>query len=98
MATLALAQSTPPPDPLGTVGSLVGRWSGETEGEPGKGTVEREYEHILNGRFVQVRNRSTYPPQPKNSKGEVHEDIGIFSLDKARKASLPDGAVERPTS
>jgi hypothetical protein len=52
----------------------VGRWSGTTEGQPGKGTVEREYTRVLGSRFVQVKNRSTYPAQEKNPKGEVHED------------------------
>ena len=47
--------------------------------------MEREYEPILGSRFIQVRNRSTYPPQEKNAKGETHEDIGIFSFDTNRK-------------
>jgi hypothetical protein len=73
-------------DPLAPVAALVGRWTGTTEGQPGTGTVERTYERVLADRFVQVRNRSTYPPQPKNPKGEVHEDLGFFGVDKARKA------------
>jgi hypothetical protein len=32
-----------------------------------------------------VRNKSTYPPQEKNPKGETHEDVGFFSYDKAAK-------------
>ena len=86
LPTVAMAQAAPATDPLVPISGLVGRWTGETEGQPGKGTVEREYQSILGGRFIQVRNRSTYPPQPKNAKGEVHEDMGVFSLDKARKA------------
>jgi hypothetical protein len=31
-----------------------------------------------------VRNRSEYPPQPKNPKGEIHEDEGLFSYDRAQ--------------
>jgi hypothetical protein len=42
-------------------------------------------ERVLGSRFIQVRNRSTYPPQEKNPKGETHEDIGLFSFDSARK-------------
>ena len=78
-------QAAAPRDALAPVAPLVGRWSGTTEGQPGKGTVEREYERILGARFIQARNRSTYPPQEKNPKGEVHEDLGIFSFDSARK-------------
>ena len=33
---------------------------------------------------IRVRNRSTYPPQEKNPKGEVHEDEGLISSDGAR--------------
>jgi hypothetical protein len=63
---------------------LIGKWSGTTEGEPGAGTVEREYQWILGSRFVELRNVSVYPPQAKNPKGERHEDRGIFSDDAAR--------------
>lgn len=81
----ATQQSTPPPDTLALLAGLVGQWSGSSEGQPGKGTVERTYERILGARFIQVRNRSTYLPQEKNPKGEVHEDVGIFSFDSDRK-------------
>jgi hypothetical protein len=74
------------PDRLAPVAVLLGRWTGATEGRPGKGTVEREYLRLLGTRFIQVRNRSTYPPQEKNPKGEVHEDMGVFSFDTSRKA------------
>jgi hypothetical protein len=40
---------------------------------------------VLGAKFIQVRNRSTYPSQEKNPKGEVHEDLGFFSFDSARK-------------
>jgi hypothetical protein len=73
-------------DRLAPVAVFLGRWTGTTEGRPGKGTVEREYVHLLGGRFIQVRNRSSYPPQEKNPKGEVHEDMGMFSFDTGRKA------------
>ena len=78
----------PPPAPVDTVAPLarvVGRWTGTSEGQPGKGAVERQYEYVLGSKFIQVRNRSTYPPQERNPKGESHEDIGLFSFDRARK-------------
>ena len=81
----ATHQPTATRDGLAPVAALLGRWSGTTEGQPGMGTVDREYERVLGGRFIQVRNRSTYPPQDKNPKGEVHEDMGVFSFDSARK-------------
>jgi hypothetical protein len=47
--------------------------------------VHREYHLVLGDRFIEVRNRSVYPPQEKNPRGEVHEDVGYISLDRARK-------------
>jgi hypothetical protein len=73
------------PDAFQPIAGLIGRWSGTTEGQPGTGTVERDYELALGGRFIRVRNRSTYPPQEKNPKGEIHQDEGFFSFDRARK-------------
>jgi hypothetical protein len=32
-----------------------------------------------------MRNRSEYAPQEKNPRGEIHEDEGWFSFDRARK-------------
>jgi hypothetical protein len=72
-------------DPLGAVAPLIGRWTGTSEGQPGNGTVEREYSRALGARFIRLTNRSTYPPQEKNPKGEKHEDEGFFSFDRARK-------------
>jgi hypothetical protein len=75
----------PASDPLAAVARLVGAWSGTSEGQPGTGRVERQYERVLGSRFIQVRNRSIYPPQEKNPKGETHEDIGFLSFDSTRK-------------
>ena len=72
-------------DPFDRVSFLIGRWQGTSEGRPGKGTVRREYTRALNGRFIRVHNRSEYPVQEKNPKGEVHEDEGFISFDRARK-------------
>jgi hypothetical protein len=80
-----LAQPAGAPDSLAPLARLVGRWTGTAEGQPGAGTVERHYERVLGARFIQIRNRSSYPPQPKNPKGETHEDIGYLSFDSARK-------------
>jgi hypothetical protein len=70
---------------LAALAKLEGEWHGTGEGEPGTSTVERSYRWVLGGRFLEVRNRSTYAPQPKNPKGEQHEDTGFVSYDKARK-------------
>ncbi len=66
------------------------------EGEPGKGSVKRSYRFVLGEKFLHERNVSTYPPQPKNEKGEVHEHWSFFSHDRpayARPAAVPPGRV-----
>lgn len=74
------------PDPWEPVRFFAGKWKGEVDGQPGHGTVERTYEFVVGGRFLHERNISTYPPQEKNPKGEVHEHWSMFSYDKSRKA------------
>lgn len=85
VAIPALAQQPPAVDNLAPLTPLLGRWTGTSEGQPGSGTVERDYERALGSRFIRVRNRNVYPPQEKNPKGEKHEDEGFFSFDRARK-------------
>jgi hypothetical protein len=81
----SLAADAGKPDPWASVRFLVGTWSGAASGEPGNGTVERKYEFVLKDRFIQERNVSTYPPQEKNKRGEVHEHISFVSYDRLRK-------------
>ena len=75
-------------DPLQPLAFLIGRWEGTSEGQPGVGTVQREYSRILNSRFIRGQNKSVYPPQEKNPKGETHEDLGVFSFDTARRRAI----------
>jgi hypothetical protein len=84
LLAVSVSAQTPPADGLALLRPLTGRWQGTSEGEPGKATVEREYTELFGRRFIHVRNRSTYAPQEKNPKGETHEDVGVFSFDKAR--------------
>ncbi|MCI0331537.1 MAG: heme-binding beta-barrel domain-containing protein [candidate division Zixibacteria bacterium] len=64
---------------------FVGRWEGTGSGQPGASKVEREYRFVLGGKFLKAENKSTYEPQEDNPKGEVHQDLGLFSFDSARK-------------
>jgi hypothetical protein len=79
------AQTEPKPDVLQPLKYFLGSWTGTSQGQPGVGTYAREYRPALRGKFVNVTNRSTYLPQEKNPKGEVHEDWSMFSYDKARQ-------------
>ena len=67
---------------------FVGAWQGSGDGQVGHSQVERKYEFVLNSKFLSVRNKSTYDPQEKNPKGEVHEDWGVISYDKARETYI----------
>lgn len=65
--------------------SFAGDWKGTGGGAPGTGEYTRSYRFIFNGKFIEVRNKSVYPKQPKNPNGETHEDVGYISYDRARK-------------
>lgn len=72
-------------DPLQPLAFWIGRWEGTSEGQPGVARVQREYSLVLNSRFIRSQNQSVYQPQAKNPKGEVHEDLGMFSFDAGRQ-------------
>ena len=71
--------------PFGPLRFLAGAWRGDQAGEPGQGTAERTYQFVLNDRFLQETNTSTYPPHDKNKAGEVHHHMSMISYDGARK-------------
>lgn len=82
-ATIARGQETP--QGLQRLDFLVGEWRGTSRGEPGEGTVERSCARVLNGRYIECRTTTTYSPQEKNRKGEIHVDRAFYSYDKAAK-------------
>jgi hypothetical protein len=85
VAALAQPPDAPKASPWDALRFLEGTWTGESEGEPGKGTVERTFAFTLGDRFLEVRNASLYAPQERNPKGERHEDRGLVSFDRARR-------------
>lgn len=85
LSSLAAAAQSSSASNLSAVQPFIGKWQGTSEGQPGSGTVTREYRLILGDRFVEETNRSVYPPQEKNAKGETHEHRSFFSFDRARK-------------
>lgn len=64
---------------------FVGKWEGTGNGKSGISKVLRDYRLVMNGNYLQVQNQSEYAPQPKNPKGESHEDWSLISFDKSRK-------------
>ena len=75
-------------DPFKPVRQFVGKWEGDSQGEPGVGKVEREYGFVLRNKFLQMSNKATYPAQTKNPKGETHQDLGFIGYDRALKKLL----------
>lgn len=67
---------------------FIGNWKGNGTGESGPGRYERSYQFILNNSFIEIRNKSTYPPNDKHPKGEVHEDLGYFIYDRNKHTFL----------
>ena len=68
---------------------FVGSW----EGGSSKSKTERDYEFILEGKFLRVRNKSTFKPTEKNPKGEIHEDIGISAMTTIERFLFSDNST-----
>ena len=82
---IVVAQAPTKSDLWAPLKYFVGKWEGSGSGKPGESKVQREYSLVLNDKFLRVENRSTYDPQPKNPKGEIHDDWGMISFDKTRE-------------
>ena len=67
---------------------FIGSWQGSGTGQSGLSRVERTYEFVLNNKFLFVKSKSTYEPQVQNPKGEIHEEWGLISYDKAREKQI----------
>jgi len=81
-----VAQAPPSPaDRWAPVRFLLGSWEGTSTGHSGTASVQREYRFVLRDQFIEERSTSTYLPQEKNPKGEVHEHVSYISHDRARK-------------
>lgn len=81
-ATFLIAQE----NPLEKFNLLIGKWEGAGAGfSSSKSTIKSEFNWMMNNTFIVVKNRSEFEPTPQQPKGEIHEDYGIISFDKARK-------------
>jgi len=90
LVSLAWSQTEPPAqaDIWAPFRAFAGTWKGAGEGTPGAGAGVQTWAFILRGTFLQVQNKTTIAPSAQNPKGEVHEDMGVFSYDKARKTFI----------
>jgi hypothetical protein len=64
---------------------LIGNWQGVETGVSGDGIGYRTYSYELARNYIMEKNQSTFPKSDKNSKGEVHKDIGMFSYNSNKK-------------
>lgn len=64
---------------------FLGTWSGTGVVDSNAGIYTRSYTRILQNRFIEVRNKSVFPPSTRHPQGEVHEDIGYISYDRQQK-------------
>jgi hypothetical protein len=85
IAGAASAQSA---DGLAELRWLIGDWRGVGQGDPGTSGSERHNDSFLGGRYIRVSGTSVYPKQEKNPTGEVHEQLDLWSYDRARGAVM----------
>lgn len=85
MASGARAAEPASTDPWAPMERFIGQWTGQATGQAGEGSATRSYRFVMNRRYIQEAHVSRYPVQEKNKRGEVHEHLGMFSYDKARK-------------
>jgi hypothetical protein len=79
-----LGAAEPKVDGLAELRWLIGEWRGVGEGDPGTSGSERHVDSFLDGQFIRATGRSVYPKQDKNPKGEIHEELDVWSFDRAR--------------
>ena len=85
LPALLIAQAEKKQDVWAPFKYFVGEWEGNGEGKAGISKVEKNFQFIMNGKYLHLKTRAVFEPQEKNPKGEVHEDWGFFSYDMFRK-------------
>ena len=74
------AQQTKPPDVWGPYRFLVGTWSAEGHGEPGKGEGAFSFQFELQGKILVRRNHLAFPATPQRP-AFSHDDLLIVYRD-----------------
>src|SRR5262245_57145319 len=71
-------------DGLAELRWLIGDWRGVGQGDPGTSASERHTDSFLEARYIRASGRSVYPKQEQNPKGEIHQQLDLWSYDHAR--------------
>lgn len=85
LPVLLMAQAEKKQDVWEPIKFLVGKWEGKGDGKSGLSKVWKDWQFVLNGKFLNMKTKAVFAPQEMNPKGETHEDVGYFSYDGARK-------------
>ena len=64
---------------------IIGEWRGTGRGMSGESTLRTDVDFVFGERYIRIKTRAVFEPQEKNTKGEVHEDVGYISYDRGRK-------------
>ncbi len=78
--SFAAAQQTKTPDVWGPYKFLVGTWTAEGHGEPGKGEGTFSFRFDLQGKILVRKNRLEFPATPQRA-AFTHEDLLIVYCD-----------------
>ena len=82
LAVAVSAEDAEKNNPWDQLSFLEGTWEGTGDGISGKSEVTQTFEFILGDNFLKVQTKSVFKPQEKNPKGEVHENLAVFSYDE----------------
>ena len=72
-------------DPFAPLRALEGTWHGEISGKLGTGTGVRQYEFILDGKYLMSRHTSVRVPQELSPEGDHHRQLTVWSYDSERE-------------
>lgn len=82
---LLLSQSFGQYNPFDKFNFLIGEWSGTGSGFGNeKSKIESSFNHVMDGKYIEVINDSRFEPTEKKPEGEHHIDRGFISYDKSR--------------
>ncbi|HSO76670.1 MAG TPA: hypothetical protein VLU47_17705, partial [Blastocatellia bacterium] len=59
LPVVGFSQADKSPEAWKPLNFFVGHWEGTGKGQPGDSKIEREYQFVLNGKFLHLRNKST---------------------------------------
>jgi hypothetical protein len=86
----AQGQTKSETDPFAPLRVLEGSWEASIEGRLGTGVGIREYEFILDDKFLMSRHASVRQPQEKSSEGDHHRELSVYFTNRwKRQPKLP---------